>query len=77
MKKKTNLRDRDDLSTRDKGHFPKASFTRRFHCNYFLAIELIRGNIVASFCIQIITQYKKAGGETWEHDYKFVGTVLL
>ena len=32
MKKKTNLRDRDDLSTRDIGHFPKASLSRRFHC---------------------------------------------
>ena len=28
----TNLRDRDNLSTRDKGHFPKAPFTRRLHC---------------------------------------------
>ena len=32
MKKKTNLRDRDDLSTRDIGHFPKVSLSRRFHC---------------------------------------------
>ena len=30
---KTNLRDRDDLSTRDIGHFPKASLSRRFHCS--------------------------------------------
>ena len=33
MKKKTNFRDRDDLSTRDIGHFPKVSLSRRFHCS--------------------------------------------
>ena len=32
MKKKTNLRDRDDLSTRDKRRYPEVSFVRRFHC---------------------------------------------
>ena len=38
MKKKTNLRDRDDLSTRDIGHFPKVSLSRRFHCRLFLSL---------------------------------------
>ena len=36
MKKKTNLRDRDNLSTRDIGHFPKVSLSRRFHCTLLL-----------------------------------------
>jgi hypothetical protein len=32
MKIKTNLQDRDDLSTRDKGHWPEVSSSRRLLC---------------------------------------------
>ena len=39
MKKKTNLRDRDDLSTRDIGHFPKVSLSRRFHCSEIFSTQ--------------------------------------
>ena len=47
MKKKTNLRDRDDLSTRDIGHFPKASLSWRFHCTmkiFSLSVRIVKGH---------------------------------
>lgn len=55
-KKGTNLRDRDDHSTRDIGHFPKVSLSWRFHCisalygicgrRAFLPCFIVHGGII-------------------------------
>ena len=36
---RVDLRDRDNLRDKDKDHFPKVSFSRRFHCILFFFTE--------------------------------------